>query len=64
MAKKVIKKDVHAGGRPEKYDKDFYATILKEYETMSYSQLAKKHKISLSTALRWVKKGREMNGKK
>ena len=59
MAKKS--KDVHAGGRPEKYDKAFYLEVLRDYENHSYSQLAELRNVSVGTVVRWVKKGRELN---
>lgn len=46
-------------GRPPKYDNDFYLQIYKEHEELfSLSQLAEHHKVSLSTAKLWVRKGK------
>ena len=53
-------KDVHKGGRPEKYSPDFYKTILDEYEDHSLSQMAKIHNVSIPCVFRWLKKGRDM----
>lgn len=53
-------KDIHKGGRPEKYDKDFYKAILEAYEDHSLYQLAKIHNVSPTTVHHWVKKGRKL----
>lgn len=45
-------------GRPEKFDSKFYLLILKEFETLSFTEIAKLHNVSRSTAIRWVKKGK------
>ena len=46
-------------GRPKKYTNDFYLQIYKEHEELfSLSQLAEHHKVSLSTAKLWVRKGK------
>lgn len=56
----TIMQEIHKGGRPHKYNDSFYLAILKEYENNSYAMIAKNHKVSKDTAIRWVKKGREL----
>lgn len=51
-------KDIHKGGRPEKYDKDFYIKLLKDYEENSYKMLSDKYHVSKVTIGNWLKKGR------
>ncbi len=53
-------KDIHKGGRPEKYDKEFYKTILAEYEDHSISQIAKLHNVSTGAVFGWLRKGRKL----
>lgn len=62
MAKK--KTDIHKGGRPRLYDDDFYKSIVKEYDSYTIAQIAQNHKCSRDTVNRWLRKGRELNGKR
>lgn len=48
-------------GRPPKYDNEFYKMIVKEHETYSISKLAKYHKTSNATIIRWLARGRDIN---
>ena len=52
--------DVHKGGRPLKYNNEFYKAIVLEYETNSIRQIAANHNVSKSTIVRWLKEGREI----
>ncbi len=45
-------------GRPKKYDNDFYIQIVKEHDDFSLSQMAENHNVSISTAAKWLAKGR------
>ena len=59
MLKKGIFFMKRLAGRPPKYDDDFYLQIHREHEELfSLSQLAEHHKVSLSTAKNWVRKGK------
>ncbi len=53
-----MKKDIHKGGRPEKYKDDFYLKLLKDYEDNTYSMLSAKYHVSRATIAIWLKKGR------
>ena len=50
-------------GRPIVYDDTFYLMILQEFETLSLTELSKLHKVSRSTIVRWVRKGKEVYAK-
>lgn len=52
---------IHKGGRPEKYDKQFYVSLLDEYENNTYKMLSEKYHVSRATIAHWLKKGRKLN---
>ncbi len=53
-------RDIHKGGRPEKYDNEFYLRLLKDYEDNTYKMLSDKYHVSKQTIAIWLKKAREI----
>ena len=51
---------IHKGGRPEKYNKDFYMAILNEFEDNTYSMIAKNHNVNVGTVGNWIRKARQI----
>ncbi len=53
---------IHKGGRPEKYNDDFYRSIVQEFNSFTIGQMANNHHTTKATISRWLKKGRSMVG--
>lgn len=53
------KTSIHKGGRPKvTRPNGFYESLLREYETMSTSQMAASHNVTRQTISRWLKAAR------
>lgn len=52
-------RDIHKGGRPKiQRPEGFYESLLREYETMTTSQMAAFHGVTRQTISRWLKAAR------
>lgn len=54
-------RDIHSPGRrPLNRPKEFYETLLHQYQTMTTRELAQIYNVSASTISVWMKRGRQI----
>jgi hypothetical protein len=59
----MMTRDIHKGGRPRiTRPEGFYEALLREYDTMTTSQMATFHGVTRQTISRWLKVARTGGG--